>query len=809
MRKMELLPPPPGAVDLGDLARLTPVSDVFGYDRGNPVDRHYIETFLAMNAAAIRGRTLEIGDATYTRRFGGPRVTRSDVLHVHDGNPAATIVADLTSAEHIASDSFDCVIMTQTLHLIFDAEFAVRTVHRILRPGGVMLATLPGISQISRNEWSESWYWSFTEPSARRIFGRVFGPDALCVQSHGNVLAATAFLQGMASRELRPGALEHRDAAYPVVITVRAAKQGDPARRQLPVHKAGTPVASARLSVLMVYGNAERFIAEAIESVITQTSDEWELLLIEHGSGDCSPTIAARYERAGGGRVRCLHYEGGEDESAGAVWRWALQNARGEFVARLDPDHVWSADVVREFVAALESTPTAFAARAPSARWQSWCDPDPAAPVKSRRGAAVVNEESAGHDRSCGSTLAARRVELLRIAARAGPHSEAMSTLDPRICLSSQDGSIVTVAGRVECRVRGAMSGCRGLLLTTMPPALAVRARHGGRVTPPRAGVMPISVVICTRDRPGHIAACLDAVFAQTHAAGEIIVIENAPSSDEAGRLIRHFPVRHRIEATPGLSHARNLGLACARFDVIAFTDDDARPDPDWLRCIAYAFADPQVMAVTGLVLPAALHTPAQSLFEHACGGMGKGAKPIQYVGASMLPAARMAAERLGVGANMAFRRAAIDRVGPFDTLLGAGSSGRSAEDLDMFHRIVAAGLTLRYEPAAIVRHHHRAEMDDLLRQLDDAAYGYARYLEKLCTAATVPRRNAALFRARWYTWMIGRVVLGSLGLKGVPTAMLRSQLQSALLARRAAVPVAAPTAPSSEHCIVPATGVR
>ena len=809
-RRMELLPPPPGAVDLGDLARLTPVSDVFGYDRGNPVDRHYIETFLAMNAAAIRGCTLEIGDATYTRRFGGRRVTRSDVLHVHDGNPAATIVADLTNAEHIASDSFDCVIITQTLHLIFDAEAAVRTVYRILRPGGVMLATLPGISQICRNEWRESWYWSFTELSARQIFGRVFGRDAVCVQSHGNVLAATAFLQGLASRELRLGELEHRDAAYPVVVTVRAEKREPAALRHSPMRKAATPVPSARLSVLMVYGNAERFIAEAIESVIRQTSAEWELLLIEHGSGDCSPTIAVRYERDGGGRVRCLHYEGGEGESADAVWRWALQRARGEFVARLDPDHVWSADVVREFVAVLDSTPGALAARVPSARWQSWCGDVPAEFVPPGRDDTRVKVAPAGHDRPCGSTLAARRVELLQMTTRPGPHADAMSTLDPRIRLSSQHGNVVTGSGRVECRVRDALSGCGGLLLTTMPPALAVRARpNGDRVGLSPGDGMPISVVICTRDRPAYIAACLEAVLAQTHSAGEIIVIENTPSSDEAARLIRHYPVRHRIEAKPGLSHARNLGLACCRFDVIAFTDDDARPDPDWLRGITHAFADQQVVAVTGLVLPAALETAAESLFEHACGGMGKGARPIQYAGATMSLSARMAVERLGVGANMAFRRAAFDRVGLFDPLLGAGSPGRSAEDLDMFHRIVAAGLTLRYEPAAIVRHHHRAEMDDLVRQLNDAAYGYARYLEKLCTGVTVPGRSASLFRARWYARMIGRVVLGSLGLKDVPTALLRSQLRSALAARRTTAQVAAQTAPSSEHDIVSATGVR
>lgn len=784
-RIMELLPPPPGAVDLGDLARLTPVSDVFGYDRGNPVDRHYIETFLAMNASAIRGHALEIGDATYTRRFGGRRVTKSDVLHVRDGNPAATIVADLTDADHLPSNTFDCVIVTQTLHLIFDAAAAVRTIQRILRPGGVVLATVPGISQISRNEWSETWYWSFTEPSARQIFESAFGRDAVRIQSHGNVLAATAFLQGMASRELRLEELEHRDASYPVTITIRAEKPRPDVRHRRRWSAARNDLpANPRLSIIVVYGNAEPFIAEAVESVLHQTTPEWELLLIENGSGDCSATMAARYERDTPARIRCLRYEGEEDDSAGGVWRWALQQARGEFVARLDPDHIWSEDVAAGLLASLDSAPAAVLARAPAARWQRWFEDTNAGGPEALAGEQSLNDTPARHDRACCSTLAARRVELLRLTARPGPHADALSALDPRVRPGNSDGVVFSETGRVECRVRDAMSGCGGLSISSTPALVRARHREPGAIACGEAN-SPVSLVICTRDRPEHIAACLEAAMAQTHPAGEIIVVENAPPSDAATRVIRRFPVRHRIQPIAGLSHARNLGVAAARFDIIAFTDDDARPDPHWLRIVAHAFADPQVMAVTGLVLPAVLETPAQSLFEDACGGMGRGAKPVSHSRRTMSLHSLMATERVGVGANMAFRRSALEQLGGFDIELGAGSPGRAAEDLDMFHRVLAAGMTLRYEPAAIVRHHHRTGLGELKTQLDDAAHGYATYIEKLRRGTTVPARSAARFRARWYAWLVSRVVLGKLGLKEVPTEMLRSQLRTALAVRR------------------------
>jgi len=212
---------PFGAVRFGDLRRLTPVSGEWGFDRGTPVDRYYIERFLETHAADIRGRVLEVGDDSYTRRFGATRVTQADVLHVRGDDSNATIVADLAHGDVIPSASFDCVVLTQTLHLIYDVRAAIETLARILKPGGVLLATFPGISQIDRGEWKESWYWSFTTRSARRLFDECFG-GSVEIEAHGNVFTAVAFLHGLAFEELQPGELDLHDPAFELLITVRA-----------------------------------------------------------------------------------------------------------------------------------------------------------------------------------------------------------------------------------------------------------------------------------------------------------------------------------------------------------------------------------------------------------------------------------------------------------------------------------------------------------------------------------------------------------------------------------------------------------
>jgi SAM-dependent methyltransferase len=206
-------------VRFGSLRRTTPIGREWGEDRGRPVDRIYIDRFMDAHRADIRGRVLEIQYPVYATRFGSG-VTGTDVMDILPDNPAATIVADLTAASAVPDDSFDCVVLTQTLHLIRDHERAVREVHRMLRPGGVLLATVPGISPVV----DTTARWCYTPLSARELFGDVFGPERVEVESFGNVLVATAFLYQLASRELRPADYDTRDPAYPMLIAIRATK---------------------------------------------------------------------------------------------------------------------------------------------------------------------------------------------------------------------------------------------------------------------------------------------------------------------------------------------------------------------------------------------------------------------------------------------------------------------------------------------------------------------------------------------------------------------------------------------------------
>jgi SAM-dependent methyltransferase len=218
--------PAVNGVELGSLRRVTPISSNWGFDRGRPIDRYYIENFLALHADAIRGRVLEVGDSAYTRRFGGEHVTTSDVLHVQAGQPQATIIADLTAADHVPANAFDCIILTQTLQLVYDLRAAIRTLYRILKPGGVVLATVPGISHTNDVEWCSSWYWSFTTLSARRLFAEAFLPADVQIQTYGNVLSAISFLHGMAAEELQQEELDFTAPGYEVTIAVRASKTG-------------------------------------------------------------------------------------------------------------------------------------------------------------------------------------------------------------------------------------------------------------------------------------------------------------------------------------------------------------------------------------------------------------------------------------------------------------------------------------------------------------------------------------------------------------------------------------------------------
>ncbi|HET9063214.1 MAG TPA: glycosyltransferase [Candidatus Binatia bacterium] len=211
-------------VDLDSLRRTAPISRHFGYDRGKPVDRRYIETFLRRHAGDIRGRVLEVGSDAYTRGFGGERVTQRDVLHVNPAARNATLLGDLQDGGHLESDAFDCIVLTQTLHLLFDIPAAVATLHRILKPGGVLLVTVPGVSSVDSGEWGGTWMWSLTAASLGRLLARSFAENDVAVTTYGNVLTAVAFLHGLAEDELRPGDYDVTDPHYPVIVAGRAKK---------------------------------------------------------------------------------------------------------------------------------------------------------------------------------------------------------------------------------------------------------------------------------------------------------------------------------------------------------------------------------------------------------------------------------------------------------------------------------------------------------------------------------------------------------------------------------------------------------
>ena len=210
---------------LGTLRRTAPLSRRWGLDRGTPLDRFYIERFLDAHRADIRGRVLEVKDAGYTRRFGQD-VTVADVLDIFPANPEATIVADLTSADSVPADSYDCFILTQTLQFIREPRTALHHAHRILRPGGVVLASVPTTSRVIREFDYLEDYWRFTVSSCTALFTERFGATGVEVRGRGNVLVSIAFLAGLAAEELSRRELETDDPDFPLLVTVRAAKSG-------------------------------------------------------------------------------------------------------------------------------------------------------------------------------------------------------------------------------------------------------------------------------------------------------------------------------------------------------------------------------------------------------------------------------------------------------------------------------------------------------------------------------------------------------------------------------------------------------
>jgi len=212
-----------GEIIWGDLNTTSPINNNWGFERGTPVDRYYIAEFIEKNADDIQGRVLEIADNAYTKQFGGNRVVKGDILHPTEGNPRATIVADLSNSSQIKDELFDCVICTQTLQLIFDVKVAVKSLYRFLKPGGVLLLTVPGISQISREDMRNTGdYWRFTTAALQRLFAAEFPPEDIAIESYGNVKSSVGLLHGISAEELSESDLSETDLQFQLLLCVRA-----------------------------------------------------------------------------------------------------------------------------------------------------------------------------------------------------------------------------------------------------------------------------------------------------------------------------------------------------------------------------------------------------------------------------------------------------------------------------------------------------------------------------------------------------------------------------------------------------------
>lgn len=208
-----------------NLRNLEPISRVFAFDRGTPIDRVYIEHFLESNRHLIQGTLCEIADNSYSKQYGS-NVTKYEILHYTNDNSKATIVGDLTKIETLPKESIDCFILTQTLNFIYDFKSAIVGLHTMLKTGGVALVTVAGISQISRydmDRWGD--YWRFTDLSIKKAFEEIFGEENVEVNTYGNVLTATAFLQGISAEELTKDELFYIDNDYQVTITIKAMKK--------------------------------------------------------------------------------------------------------------------------------------------------------------------------------------------------------------------------------------------------------------------------------------------------------------------------------------------------------------------------------------------------------------------------------------------------------------------------------------------------------------------------------------------------------------------------------------------------------
>ncbi len=308
----------------------------------------------------------------------------------------------------------------------------------------------------------------------------------------------------------------------------------------------------------------------------------------------------------------------------------------------------------------------------------------------------------------------------------------------------------------------------------------------------------PISVIVCTRDRPHSLERALEPLKHLDYPQYEVIVIDNASKSTMVKEVIERAGFRCVREDKPGLDRARNRGVKEAQFDIVAYIDDDTLASSGWLRGIAEGFANPRVMGVTGLVLPAEIETRAQLEFEQY-GGMSKGFRPFTISREGLSDKTRFATFAWGLGGNMAFRRSLFNLIGGFDVALDVGTPTNGAGDLEFFYRLVSNGYLLRYEPSAMIRHTHRRDHETFVKQIYNNGRGLGSYLLTVVRNERHNRKKVMRYAVRdwmlpWFgkrfiqsvmkrdTWTRKLVLAEFKGALSAPRAYLRSQKSSAQL---------------------------
>ena len=314
------------------------------------------------------------------------------------------------------------------------------------------------------------------------------------------------------------------------------------------------------------------------------------------------------------------------------------------------------------------------------------------------------------------------------------------------------------------------------------------------------SGGAGVTVIVCTRDRTEGLRECLRSIQQASYEPLEILVVDNAPTRDDTRELVTALAktderLHYTCEPDPGLSRARNHGLARAQFDLVCFTDDDTRVDPGWLSAVAAGFAaDPETVCVTGLVASSSLNTGAERFFDSRY-SWGEAFEPRRYDLTTHRHSSALypySAGVFGTGANFAIRRGAVTDLGGFDPILGAGGPGRGGEDLDIFLRIILAGGRICYLPSSLVWHQHRADLEALGEQIYSYGYGLGAYLAKHLISGLMPAvllgrglRQAGVILGR--TRQASRAGQMRVGGRRLALTEARGVLAGALCYRRAA----------------------